>query len=94
MLKYGLKLFLPNISEDLSLTCFQNDIKDQFAWTTGSQVINIEKTRTKGVESFLQYSANRICSLFRDTMLSREVKLILMNHQLYLKLNFFVNTML
>ena len=35
-----------------------------------------------------------ICSLFRDTMLSREVKLILMNHQLYLKLNFFVNTML
>ena len=37
------------------ISYFQNDIKDQFAWS-GLNVINISKTRAKGIESFLQYA--------------------------------------
>ena len=38
------------------ISYFQNDIIDQFEWK-GTGYINIERTKTKGIESFLQYQA-------------------------------------
>ena len=38
------------------ISYFQNDIKDQFTWNS-FKVINVDKTRSKGIESFLQYQA-------------------------------------
>lgn len=38
------------------ISYFQNDIRDQIDWK-GTGYINIERTKTKGIESFLQYQA-------------------------------------
>jgi vitamin B12 transporter len=36
---------------------FQNDIRDQFDWNNSFKVVNVNETRSKGIESFLRYQA-------------------------------------
>lgn len=44
------------------ISYFQNDIRDQFDWK-GTGYINIERTKTKGIESFLRYKATNNLAL-------------------------------
>jgi vitamin B12 transporter len=59
------------------ISYFQNDIKDQFDWREitpfNYKVMNVERTKTKGIESFLQYKATDSLALnFNYTWLDAE----------------------
>jgi|GEM_PF-3306846 len=55
------------------ISYFQNDIKDQFTWNNSFKVVNVDKTRSKGIESFLQYQATDSLALnFNYTWLDAE----------------------